>query len=91
MEPYLMFELILTHNGKNWIARNEMLTVSAPTLEELDAKIKASIRKKDLLKKRNTIDVMMYFDNSIIPQWMRQYAQHYFNRIIQIKNEAGNL
>jgi len=28
----------------------------------------------------------MYFDNSTIPQWIRQYAQHYFNRIVEIED-----
>ena len=28
----------------------------------------------------------MAFDNATLPVWMRQHAQHYFNRIVRVEN-----
>lgn len=78
-----MVELTLSHNGKNWIARNEFLTAEAPTLEALDNEVRRYFKNKDI-KSNEKLKVFMAFDNSTIPQWIRQYAQHYFNRVITI-------
>jgi len=81
----MQVELILKHDGKDWIADNGFLAASAPTLEELDSKVKNLLEEKGMIKKGKKIKVVMLFDNSTIPQWIRQYAQHYFNRIIEIE------
>jgi hypothetical protein len=73
-----MVELVVSHNGKNWVAKNESLTAEAPTLDELDIEVRQHF------KNSNEARVLMAFDNSTIPQWMRQYAQHYFNRVIEV-------
>jgi len=31
----MVIDLIVSHDGKNWIARNDWLSAQAPTLEEL--------------------------------------------------------
>lgn len=35
------------------------------------------------------VEVFMAFDNSTIPQWIRQYAQHYFNRILVVDSRSS--
>jgi hypothetical protein len=77
-------ETVISHNGSNWILRNNHFTLSAPTIEELDLETKRLIKEKGLIKKGEKVKVLMAFDNSTIPQWIRQYAQHYFNRIIVV-------
>ncbi len=79
-----MVEVIITHDGNNWIARNEILSVAAETLEILDAELRKLIKQKIYCKTNEKMRVLMTFDNSTFPQWMRQYAQHYFNRIIEV-------
>ena len=79
-----MIELILTHDGKRWMARNDDLVASAPTLEELDKEVGRLLREAGMVRKGETAQVFMAFDNSTIPQWIRQYAQHYFNRIVDV-------
>ena len=81
----VVIEFIVSHDGKNWIARNDWLSVQAPTLEELDNDLKKLLKQKGYLEKGKKLDLFMAFDNSTIPQWMRQYSQHYFNRIIQVE------
>lgn len=79
-----MIEFIVSHDGKNWIARNDVLAAEAPTLEALDHEVGTIIKQKGYLEKGEKLDVFMAFDNSAIPQWMRQYSQHYFNRSIRV-------
>jgi hypothetical protein len=80
-----MIELTITYDNKNWIAKNEFMSVSASTLEKLDIELEKLIRQKRLIEKGKKVKILMTFDNSTIPQWIRQYSQHYFNRIIEIK------
>ena len=70
-----MIELIVTHDGKNWIARNDVLCAEAPTLEKLDNELKKQVKEKGCFEKSKKLDLFMAFDNSTIPRWMRQYSQ----------------
>ncbi|MCP3943683.1 MAG: hypothetical protein GY710_19695 [Desulfobacteraceae bacterium] len=79
-----MIELVIDHDGVNWNAKNEVLSVSSPTLDGLDLALEEQMRNKGLVKKGDKKKVFMAFDNSTIPQWIRQYAQHYFNRVVEI-------
>jgi hypothetical protein len=79
-------ELTIRHTGQNWLADNETLSVSAPTLDELDHQLKLLLKEKNLHKEGSKTKVYMYYDNSTIPQWIRQYAQHYFNRIVEFED-----
>jgi hypothetical protein len=78
-------ELTIWHSGQNWCAENELLSVAAPTLEELDQQVESLLKDNKIHKKGSKTRVLMLFDNSTIPQWIRQYAQHYFNRILEIE------
>jgi hypothetical protein len=81
----MKLELTLKHDGKDWVIDNEFLSASAPTLEELDRKVKNFLKEKEIIQKGEKAKVFMAFDNSSLPQWIRQYSQHYFNRIIEIE------
>ena len=78
-------DLTIHHDGQQWIARNAQLTVSGRTIEELDTAVEQGLRQKGALPDGRTARVFMAFDNATIPQWIRQYAQHYFNRIIEVR------
>lgn len=80
-----MIELVVTHEGEDWVARSDVLTAKAPTLEELDNALRRLISQGEFLKPGEKARLFMAFDNSTIPQWMRQYSQHYFNRIIHVE------
>ena len=79
-------EFTIWHSGKNWCIENDSLSTSAPTLEELDLQLDRMLKEKNIHKKGSKTRVLMFFDNSTIPQWIRQYAQHYFNRIVEIED-----
>ena len=79
-------EMILKHDGDNWTAEGENLHFSAPTLQELDSEMRRYFKEQGLIETgKKKVEVFMAFDNSIIPQWMRQYGHHYFNRIVVIE------
>jgi hypothetical protein len=70
--------LVITHNGEEWIAENEGIIFIGKTLNELDDHIKQKLLKTGYKK----FIVNMFFDSQTIPVWIRQYASHYFNRTI---------
>ncbi|MTI82118.1 MAG: hypothetical protein FH758_14855 [Firmicutes bacterium] len=74
-------ELILTHDGQEWIARNGDLAVSAESLSELDEKLEKTVGESGKFNKGHKVTVFMGFDYDVIPTWMRQYHTHYFNRL----------
>ncbi len=78
-------EMIISHNGKDWVAENELLKVQAPTLEQLDITLATKMRSMRLVDSGQVKKVFMAFNNATIPQWIRQYAQHYFNRIVEVR------
>ena len=76
-----MIELTLSHDGRRWLAKGRGIDVSAATIEGLDRKVRQAVRRSS----RPARKIFMAFDRSGIPQWMRQYSQHYFNRIITVE------
>ena len=80
-----MMDFVLTHDGKKWQAKNASLSLSSSSLRSLDEKLGKMMREKGMIKKGEKTRVFMGFDNSTIPQWIRQYAQHYFNRVVEIE------
>jgi len=82
----MKIELTIRYTGQNWFVENENLSLSASTLEDLDDQLKILLKRKKLHKKGTKTRVFMFYDNSTIPQWIRQYAQHYFNRILVIED-----
>jgi hypothetical protein len=70
--------LVITHNGEEWVAENEGIIFIGKTLDELDSHIRQKLLKTGY--KKATIN--MFFDSRTIPVWIRQYASHYFNRTI---------
>jgi hypothetical protein len=79
----MRIDLTIRHNGKEWIVKSELVELSAPTLEELDEKLKILLREQEIVKRGEKASIFMAFDNATIPEWIRQYSQHYFNRILE--------
>lgn len=78
-----MLELRLTHDGDVWIAQNRNIRVEARTLAEVDRLVGAAAGRM-MRASADQIVVRMCFDNAQIPQWMRQFSGHYFNRVVTI-------
>ncbi len=75
-------EMVLSHDGRDWIVYNDDVRLAAATLDELDVKVKEALRHD--LSQAGELDVFMAFDNEVIPHWIRPYMNHYFNRILEL-------
>ncbi len=83
-------ELILTHDGERWIARNDWCVAAGRTLGELDANVAHALRDNGAFG-ASRVAVFMGFDFDTIPTWMRQYGSHYFNRRVTLNlGDAGS-
>lgn len=83
----MKMECVLTHDGENWLAESEFFDLSAPTLAQLDDRLRSVLTGRRLVEPGETAEVFMAFDDATLPAWIRAYAQHYFNRIVKL--EAG--
>lgn len=68
-----------------WIAKENNITVSGITLEELEDNIKDSLRKSNRYEKQQIVTVFLGFDTKTLPEWIRPYHAHYFNRYLRFK------
>ena len=78
-------DFVIYHNGKDWCLKNEHFFFSSPTIDGLDQELSIAMRNSGLIKKGECQKIFMAFDNSTIPRVIRQYANHYFNRIIEFE------
>jgi|Deesub1362B_J571_1020462.scaffolds.fasta_scaffold00061_70 hypothetical protein len=76
--------LSLKHDGTHWVATDGEQLFAGKSLDELDKKIEDFLRSSGRLQEGERVKVYMYYDNYSIPQWIRQYSQHYFDRIVEI-------
>ena len=85
-------EVVLTHDGRKWAGRNDALgiLVRGETLGALDTALMAALAARPDYAGRK-VCVAMRFDNATIPTWIRQYASHYFNRLVELDLRAGRV
>ena len=81
----MLVDLHLIHDGHAWIAHNDDVAATGSTLESLDRNLVADIAERIGSSRDRIITLRMHFDLTAIPQWMRQYSNHYFNRIITVE------
>ncbi len=80
-----MIEFVIKHDGKDWVIENDELRLARPTIEAIDADVGGELRQRGMLAEGEACEVLMTFDNATIPEWMRPYAQHYFNRTVTVQ------
>lgn len=75
-------EMVLDHDGFQWTVSNDNINVTAASLHELDRKLEQTLASR--LSTGKKINVLMTTNNEMIPEWMRPYMNHYFNRILEL-------
>jgi len=75
-------EMILDHDGTNWAVFGSDMHLSAPSLEELDRKLEQALEPQ--LSQEKKLNIFMTTNNEIIPEWMRPFMNHYFNRLLEL-------
>ncbi len=73
-------EWCLSVSGNQWIARENEVSVSGITLDELEANIRNALMQSGRYEKEKTITVFLGVDTKTLPAWIRPYQSHYFNR-----------
>ena len=79
-------EITIWSDGIRWTAKlnnGELLT--ADEMDVLEEKIRHSCHSVFNTASGDSVTVKMLFDHSVIPEWIRQYSDHYFNRIVEFK------
>ncbi|PID55601.1 hypothetical protein CSB45_15185 [candidate division KSB3 bacterium] len=75
--------MTLGHDGRNWTLKNEELAVSADSLDELDRKLEQALHHR--WQHEQPLEVHMMSNNDeMIPEWMKPYMDHYFNRVLEL-------
>ena len=80
-----MIDFRLVHDGADWVADDGHIRARGRTLQALDSALAAQLKALPERYRGDTLDVRMTFDNCVIPQWMRQYSNHYFNRVVTLR------
>lgn len=78
-------EVSIIDDGKRWIVKHGDFTATGVSLAELDDNLKDILIDSGKFEKGSTITVFMGYDYRNIPTWIRQYAYHYFNRLITLE------
>lgn len=77
--------ITLSFEGSEWLASYGNRRFESDTLEELDKEVEAYLRKVLFLSSGDIVTMIYLFDNNSIPEWIRQYSNHYFNRKVEFK------
>lgn len=80
-----MLDFRIVHDGSFWVAENGSFTARGRTLEELDRELLGAIRQSLRIEDAERLQIRMTFDGSTLPEWIRQYSSHYFNRVVTMK------
>jgi hypothetical protein len=75
-------EMILDHDGRNWRVYDASVTVTAAELDELDRKLERAMAPR--LAREKKLTIFMTTNNEMIPEWMRPFMCHYFNRLLEL-------
>ncbi len=74
-------EMQLGHDGSNWILSGNDIRLAAPELDTLDRELEAALQPQWT---KEPLEVFITSNNEMIPEWIRPYMDHYFNRILEL-------
>ncbi len=74
----------LSHDGIDWICQNSIIKVKGNNFAALDTNLCKELKQIPEYETVKEVEVLMNFDYSTIPLWLRQYMAHYFNRKVTL-------
>ena len=77
--------LKLIHDGKEWIVSNDSYKIRGESFEVLDTNLIDALRNSGEFQQGEKLTVFMGYDFDTFPTWLRQYHNHYFNRLVDIE------
>lgn len=76
-------DVIVDELGRRWRARGpEGLEAVADTIDDLQELLREQLTASRRFSPGSVVTVNLRCDNRIIPDWMRPYSSHYFNRVV---------
>lgn len=75
-------EMMIDHDGRNWVLSGNNLRICAENLDDMDRKLETALQPQ--LKREGRLNVFMRSNNELIPEWMRPFMNHYFNRCLEL-------
>lgn len=86
--PARELELVLGHDGRDWVIQGHGIHARAGTLPGLDRTLARCLAARDDIP-AGSLTVHMRFDPHSLPGWISQYMSHYFNRTVRIRPAAA--
>ena len=75
-------EMMIDHDGRDWIVTGNGLKLSARELYDIDRELEKALQPQ--INQEGRLSVFMTTNNEIIPEWIRPYMDHYFNRRLEL-------
>lgn len=82
MKADVEFELI--HDGKQWVVNSDHMQAAGETLNALDEDVRRVLLESGDFPQGARVRVFMGFDFDTFPTRLRQYHDHYFNRLVDV-------
>lgn len=77
-----MIEMMIDHDGRNWIVSGNGLRIAARELDDIDRELEKALKSR--IDEEGKLNVFMSSNNEMIPEWMRPFMNHYFNRCLEL-------
>lgn len=87
---HAVLELVISHNGRDWVADGLTKPFHGKDLRLLEEQISKAIKTNHQFDNDNAVLVTLRFDMDCIPKWLHQYQSHYFNYSFTVYKQVPN-
>jgi len=78
-------EMVISSEADGWVARGDEFVASGASFDELEEDLRRSLVASKRYTVGTLVSVWMGCDARMIPEWMRPYMCHYFNRVVHLQ------
>ncbi|HUU01451.1 MAG TPA: DUF5395 family protein [Myxococcota bacterium] len=78
-------EMVISCDADRWVAKGDELVASGATWDELEEDLRRGLASSERYASGTRVTVWMGCDGRMIPEWMRPYQCHYFNRVMHLQ------
>lgn len=75
-------ELLVTVRDGRWVVEGPGVRAQAARLSDVEAEVERQVRESGRFAPGTPVEVFLACDRRVIPEWMRPYQTHYFNRTL---------
>lgn len=78
-------EMTVSRKDDRWTAKGGDLAASGAVWDELEEDLRRQLAASQRYPAGTRVSVWMGCDANLIPEWMRPYQCHYFNRVVYLQ------